>query len=367
MSLFGANNQQQTQTGLFSGSSNSIFGSSNNNPNTNNKGLFGNLFTNTSNQNTNNQQTNDKQTPSLFSNNPIGTNGLFGFNNNNNNQTTTNNNNTNDKGLFSGINPNNSNNIFGNFQNNKTSNDNNNKPIIPSSGSLFGTLTNNTQSVQNSQANNNEQKNKKDETFSIFSNNLTNIQEKPKENNNTTITNDQNKPNLFSNISKDQPSLGFKPPEGKSIFGIPKEEKKSEISTNAINTQSQAQGEIQKKEKEEANKSNAPLFGNNINNKTGIQTGNLFGNIDNKKDQAQNKNNISIPNSNQSQPANIFNKNNNNNANANQNAQNQQANQQANIQSNDNKNYLNIKIPEKPFEISFGNSKELEEYEKNHK
>ena len=367
MSLFGANNQQQTQTGLFSGSSNSIFGSSNNNPNTNNKGLFGNLFTNTSNQNTNNQQTNDKQTPSpsLFSNNPIGTNGLFGFNNNNNNQTTTNNNNTNDKGLFSGINPNNSNNIFGNFQNNKTSNDNNNKPIIPSSGSLFGTLTNNTQSVQNSQANNNEQKNKKDETFSIFSNNLTNIQEKPKENNNTTITNDQNKPNLFSNISKDQPSLGFKPPEGKSIFGIPKEEKKSEISTNAINTQSQAQGEVQKKEKEEANKSNAPLFGNNINNKTGIPTVSLFGNTDNKKDQAQNKNNISIPNSNQSQPANIFNKNNNNNANANQNAQNQQANQQANIQSNDNKNYLNIKIPEKPFEISFGNSKELEEYEKN--
>ena len=167
MSLFRANIQQQTQPtggGLFSGSSNSIFGSSNNNPNTNNKGLFGNLFTNTSNQNTNNQQTNDKQTPSLFSNNPIGTNGLFGFNNNNNNQTTTNNNNTNDKGLFSGINPNNSNNIFGNFQNNKTSNDNNNKPIIPSSSSLFGTLTNNTQSVQNSQANN-EQKNKKDENF----------------------------------------------------------------------------------------------------------------------------------------------------------------------------------------------------------
>ena len=104
MSLFGANIQQQTQTGLFSGSSNSIFGSSNNNPNTNNKGLFGNILTNTGSQNTNNQQTNDKQTPSLFSNNPIGTNGLFGFNNNNN-QTTTNNNNTNDKGLFSGINP----------------------------------------------------------------------------------------------------------------------------------------------------------------------------------------------------------------------------------------------------------------------
>jgi len=375
MSLFRDNIQQQTQStggGLFSGGSNSIFGTSNNKSNTNNKGLFGNLLTNTGSQNTNNQQTNDKQTPSLFSNTSIGNNGLFGFNNNNN-QTGTNNNNTNDKGLFSGLNSNNTNNIFGNFQNNKTSNDNNNKSIIPSSVSLFGTQTNNTQSVQNSQANN-EQKNKKDETFSIFGNNLANIQEKPKENNNTTITNDQNKPNLFSNISKDQPSLGFKPPEGKSIFGIPKEEKKSENNTNAINTQSQAQGEVQKKEKEEANKSNAPLFGNNINNQSGIPTVSLFGNTDNKKDQSQNKNTISIPNSNPSQQANIFNKNNNNNANINQNAQNQnninnnnnqQANQQANIKSNDNKNYLNIKIPEKPFEISFGNSKELEEYEKN--
>ena len=363
--MFGNNTQSQSQPAggsLFSGTNNNLLGANNSNSNSNNKGLFGDLLSNNNNQNTNNQQTNENKNQTLFSNTSNGNNTLFGANNNQGNSNT---NDTNNKGLFSAFSSNNSNNLFGNFQNNKSGNDNN-KSIFPSGTALFGTQTNNTQSVQNSQANK-EQKDKKDEGFSLFGNNFGNTQEKPKENNLTINTNDQNKPNLFSNTSKEQPAF---------LFGAPKEEKKSEIKTNELNTQvktqTQTQSQIQiQKDNNENNKPTNSLFGNNINNQSGAKTGNLFGNNDIKKDeQKQNKNTISIPNQNPNQPSSIFNNNvNNNNANANQNAQNQNNvnnnNQQANIKSNENKNYLNLKIPEKPFEFSFGNSKELEDYEKN--
>jgi len=118
------------------------------------------------------------------------------------------------------------------------------------------------------------------------------------------------------------------------------------------------------KKKKTEDKSSTSLFGNNINNNNNQPgTGNnnsLFSNlINNKKEQKQEDNNnqglnLNIPNNN-----NILN----------QNAPNQNQNQpkkenEINNINNINNN-MNIKIPEKPFDVSLSNAKELEEFEKN--
>ena len=316
----------------------SLFGNNannNKNPNTQGQGLFGNnLFGN------NNPSSSENKGPSLFGNNSNGNNSLFGANKSN--PAT----NSISGGLFSNSNA--AKPAFGNFQNNN-GNDSN-KPKESNTSFLFGTQNNNTntQSVQNTQA----EKNK--ESFSLFDpgNKISSqTQEKPKENN---TNENQNKPSLFSNtqtqsgINKPTGGLGLSP------FGAPKEqeEKKKEINNN--NPLNQTQSQNQKKENDD-NKPKNNLFGNNINNQSGITTGNLFGNAGNKTE--QNK----IENPKPSQVSNSI----NNTSNINQNAQNQSNINNPQINNKGGKNYLNLKIPEKPFDFSFCNSKELEEYEKN--
>ena len=343
-SLFNFNNQQNQQQNPISGS---LFPNSNTNSSTlfgakpdNNKqtGLFGNL---NATNNTNNNQTTSDNKGILFGNLQSGGNNntLFGTQNKDNNK--------NIGSLFgtSNSNLNAPNPIFGNFQNSNTNNTDKTKSNIFIG---FG-AQNNTQSVQNTQGNN-EQK-KDTNAFSIFNNNnQSNTQEKPKDNN----LNEQNKQSsLFPNTQPGINKLG----EGNSIFGV-KEEKKEETNNNNI-TQNQ------KKEKEEPKQQNA-LFGNNINIQTG--TGNLFGNSSNKE-KTENKNPLGNININSNQATNsLINTNNNVNQNQNQNDQNQNNPNNNDSQINkvrQNQNNLNIKIPEKPFEFNFGNSKELEEYEKN--
>ena len=346
---FDSNNQKQGQSsgggGIFSGintNSNSLFGNNNNNTNTNTKGLFGNILNN--NPNTNNSSSNESKAPPLFGNIPNSNNNLLFGNKQNSNTNTSNNN------LFGNLNSNAPKPALGIFQNNNIND--NNKPK-ESTGFMFGAPSNitNTQSVQNTQA----EKKKEENNFSLFSgpNINTQTQEKPKEN---------DKPELFSNITNTttaQSQVGInKPAGGLSLFGAPKEETKKENTNNPVN---QTQSQTQKKENDENNKLKNTLFGNNINIQSTNAAGNLFGNSDNKNEQKQTQKTNTNPIQNQaSNPIN-----NNTNVNNNKNAQNQNNNNpQVNVK-NDNINKLNIKIPEKPFDLSFCNSKELEEYEKN--
>ena len=349
---FNFNIPQQSQSsgggGLFSGNiNNSLFGNNNNNTNSNSKGIFGDILN--KNTNTNNISSNDNKAPSLFGNISSSNNNgpLFG-----NKQSS--NTNTNNTSLFGNLNSNAPKPAFGIFQNNNTND--NNKPK-ESTSVLFGqgNITN-TQSVQNTQV----EKKKEENTFSLFNTNNINsqTQEKPKE---------DNKPNLFSNMtntSNTQTQSGINKPIGSlSLFGAPKEEtKKESIITNNNNplNQVQTQSQTQKKENDELNKPKNILFGNNINTQSTSATGNLFGNLGNKNEQnkTQKINSNPIPN----QASNSVN---NTNININQNAQNQNNNNPQIKDKIGNINKLNLKIPEKPFDLSFCNSKELEEYEKN--
>ena len=353
--LFGANNtqNQSSTTGSLFGNINtnaaggSLFG--NKTDNNKQESLFGNMFGNSTLNNTNNQTTTDKS-PSLFGNNKDTNKNLFGANNtaNTNTQSNTNNN------LFGNINNSVPGKIgFGIFQNNSTSNNENQKGP---NNSLFN------QSVQNSQAQN-TQGNFGGNAFSLLNQNNTNTQEKPKEKNDN-----QNKPNVFLNAQAGNNNNLSVP----STFGVPQQEKKPEIKlTNdqpQSQTQNQNQNQTQDKPKEES-KPQSTLFGNNINNQPGLGSGNLFGNNNSKDNETQNKKPEINLNPNQSTNP-LGNINTGINAVPNQNPQNQNNNINPNPNPNQvdntaNKNGLNIKIPEKPFEFSFSNSKELEEYEKN--
>ena len=357
---FNSNTQQQGQSsgggGIFSSLSNtnntsSLFGNNINdkNPNSQGQGLFGNI-SNNNNSNTNNTSSSENKGPSLFGNSSNGNNTLFGAPKANNSSS---------GGLFGNLGSNAPNSAFGNFQNSNTNDSNKPKE---SNTFLFGAQNNNTntQSVQNSQA----EKNKEGNPFSLFNptNNISpKTQEKPKEN---KAIDNQTKPGLFSNtISNTQTQSGINKPAGGlglGLFGAPKEqeEKKKEITINTNNPLNQTQSQNQKKEDKKKN----VLFGNNINNQSGITTGGLFGNTGNKNEQKK------IENPNPSQVLNSINNTSNTNANnnVNQNAQNQSnINNNPQINNKEKKNYLNLKIPEKPFDFSFCNSKELEEYEKN--
>ena len=357
MSLFGYNQTQTQNTGnsLFSNqntnnNTNSLFG----NNNTNQKGLFGNninqnkneggLLGNILNNNNTNNINNNKD--GLFGNTQANNNSLFGANNN---ITNTTNNNTNT--LFGAPNTSNSNTgtntLLGNFQNNNNSNKND------STSPLFGTKI--TQTTTQNNQNPNELKKQESNPFSLF--NQTKSPEKPKENN--TSTNNQNQPGqlgLFQNTS--------------SLFGAPKPEEKKTNENNIVNTQAQTQSqtqnqnkEIEEKKKKEENKSQNTLFGNNINKQAETGKNNLFGDIGNKNEQKQNINinDKQNPISNVPNNLNI----NQNNLNQNQiNINNQQKNEIKINEINVNKNQY-LKIPEKPFDLSLSNSKELEDYEKN--
>ena len=364
--LFG-NNQTQTQnTGnsLFTNQNtnnktNSLFGNINTNPN---QGLFGNNINNNDNQSKtggglfgnilNNNPTNntkDNNKGGLFGNIQTNNNNLFGANNTASN-TTNNNPNT----LFGAPNTSNSNAggnpIFGNFQNNN----NNNKNDAPSP--IFGTNITQTTTIPNNQ-NPNEPKKQEPNSFSLFT--QTKSPEKPKENN--TSTNNQNKPgqpSLFQNPQPGQTGGGnlFGNP---SLFGAPKQEEKKTNVTNVINTQAQTQSQTQsqnkeneEKKKQEGNISQNNLFGNNINKQAEPAKNNLFGAVAEKSEQKQS---LNVPNN-----SNI----NQNNQNPNQiNINNQQKNEIKVNEINVNKN-LYLKIPEKPFDLSLSNSKELEDFEK---
>ena len=359
MSLFGYNQTQTQNTGnsLFSNqntnnNTNSLFG----NNNTNQKGLFGNninqnkneggLLGNILNNNNTNNINNNKD--GLFGNTQANNNSLFGANNNTTNTT---NNNTNT--LFGAPNTSNSNTgtntLFGNFQNNNNNDSNKNDSTSP----LFGTKI--TQTTTQNNQNPNELKKQESNPFSLF--NQTKSPEKPKENN--TSTNNQNQPGqlgLFQNTS--------------SLFGAPKPEEKKTNENNIVNTQAQTQSqtqnqnkEIEEKKKNEENKSQNTLFGNNINKQAETGKNNLFGDIVNKNEQKQNINIIDKQNPISNVPNNL--NINQNNLNQNQiNINNQQKNEIKINEINVNKNQY-LKIPEKPFDLSLSNSKELEDYEKN--
>ena len=368
MSLFGNTNQTQSQPGggLFSNINNNnnnqqlLFGKPSNQ--TQGAGLFGAIPNNNNNQPNlfgNNKPNNNTNPPSntggLFGNNQPTTGvGLFGKNTNStstNNQSpifgTQGNNNPN-----SGTNP-----LSGDFQNNnQKTNANPPSNILNLNAPLFGAQNTNTQKATNIDLN----KNKNSNNFSLFSNNNQPTVEKPITNNTTNQTQTSQQNSLFSNISK-----------GNALFGAPKpEENKSKEVPSLFNNISQTQTQNKEtKEKKAEDKSSNSLFGNNINNNNNNNnnnnqpgTGNnnsLFSNlINNKQEQkpADNNNqgiNLHIPNNN------ILN----------QNAPNQNQNQpkkenEINNINNINNN-MNIKIPEKPFDVSLSNAKELEEFEKN--
>ena len=343
MSLFGNNNQTQNQQG---------------------GGLFGNTNTN-----------NNNQSP-LFGNNskqPQGP-GLFGAILNNNNQSNLfgnnkPNNNTNPPsntgGLFGNNQPSTGAGLFGNSTNAKSTNNQasmfgtqGNNNTNSGTNPLSGIFQNNTQKVTNVELT----KNKSDNNFSLFNNSNNNQSkvEKPIINNTTNQTQTSQQNSLFSNNQT-----------GNALFGAPKPgENKSKEVPNLFNNNSQTQTQIQTQnketqEKKAEDKSSTSLFGNNINNNNNQPgTGNnnsLFSNlINNKKEQKQEDNN--------NQGLNLNIPNNNNNI-LNQNAPNQNQNQpkkenEINNINNINNN-MNIKIPEKPFDVSLSNAKELEEFEKN--
>ena len=366
--MFRFNNQTNPpnqQGGLFSNMTNtnntnttsSLFGNTTNQPQ--GKGLFGNntnnnqpnLFGNNSNTNNTNNPT------SLFGNNQSNTGNLFG--NTSNSNTTTNNNQKFNFGAPATNNPNTGTSpLSGIFQNNNT-NTSTNPPTnnINSNQSLFGQQN----TLQNA-PNIDQTKNKTDNTFSLFSNDNQKTLEKPLTNdtNNQSQTKPQN--SLFSNIQS-----------GNSLFGAPKqEEKKSNETTNIFNnkptqvqpqTQTQTQTQTQNKEIQEKKAEEKPsnsLFGTNINNQSGAgNNNNLFGNILNNKPEEKKVDNnntaLNAPNTN------------NININLNQNVpkQNQPKKENSNNEINNINNNMNIKIPEKPFDVSLSNAKELEEFEKN--
>ena len=384
MSLFGNNNNQSNAGGLFGNNNTSSTG-----------GLFGNI-TSTSN------------TPTLFGkpNNQPQTQGLFGTNNNSNGQNKNNqsslfgnnisNNNTtnttsNAGGSLFGNLGNNTGNIFGNLNNNNTNNTNNQQ------GSLFGAPTTNTNSSTDNKTsfglfqNNNTgantttqtsnlnapifaqqntttqstqpaptlglQNNKSDNNFSLFSNDNQKALGKPATNDNNTQSQAKPQNSLFSNITS-----------GTSLFGAPKPEEKKQNETNNLfnNTNTQAQNQTQpqtqNKESEEKKIETKPqnaLFGANINSQAGTGSNSLFSNIaNNKPEEKKNENN----NNNNNQGLNATNI-----LNQNQNPlnQNQPKKENKDELNNLNNNDLNIKIPEKPFDVSLSNAKELEEFEKN--
>ena len=338
MSIFGNNNQTQNQQG---------------------GGLFGNTNTN-----------NNNQSP-LFGNNskqPQGP-GLFGAIPNNNNQSNLfgnnkPNNNTNPPsntgGLFGNNQPSTGAGLFGNSTN--ATSTNNQASMFGTQGNnntnsgknpLSGIFQNNTQKTNTNQQSNNN--------FSLFNNSNNNQSkvEKPIINNTTNQTQTSQQNSLFSNNQT-----------GNSLFGAPKPgENKSKEVPNLFNNNSKTQTQIQTQnketqEKKAEDKSSTSLFGNNINNNNNQPgTGNnnsLFSNlINNKKEQKQEDNNnqglnLNIPNNN-----NILNQ---NAPNQNQNLP-KKENEINNI--NNINNNMNIKIPEKPFDVSLSNAKELEEFEKN--
>ena len=385
MSLFG-NNNQSNAGGLFGNNNTSSTG-----------GLFGNITSTSNTPTLFGKPNNQPQTQGLFgtNNNSNGQNknnqsSLFGNNISNNNNTTTNTTSNAGGSLFGNL-GNNTGNIFGNLNNNNTNNTNNQQ------GGLFGAPTTNTNSSTDNKTsfglfqNNNTgantttqtsnlnapifgqqntttqstqpaptlglQNNKSDNNFSLFSNDNQKALGKPATNDNNTQSQAKPQNSLFSNITS-----------GTSLFGAPKPEEKKQNETNNLfnNTNTQAQNQTQpqtqNKESEEKKIETKPqnaLFGANINSQAGTGSNSLFSNIaNNKPEEKKNENN----NNNNNQGLNATNI-----LNQNQNPlnQNQPKKENKDELNNLNNNDLNIKIPEKPFDVSLSNAKELEEFEKN--
>ena len=386
MSLFGNNNNQSNAGGLFGNNNTSSTG-----------GLFGNITSTSNTPTLFGKPNNQPQTQGLFgtNNNSNGQNknnqsSLFGNNISNNNNTTTNTTSNAGGSLFGNL-GNNTGNIFGNLNNNNTNNTNNQQ------GGLFGAPTTNTNSSTDNKTsfglfqNNNTgantttqtsnlnapifgqqntttqstqpaptlglQNNKSDNNFSLFSNDNQKALGKPATNDNNTQSQAKPQNSLFSNITS-----------GTSLFGAPKPEEKKQNETNNLfnNTNTQAQNQTQpqtqNKESEEKKIETKPqnaLFGANINSQAGTGSNSLFSNIaNNKPEEKKNENN----NNNNNQGLNATNI-----LNQNQNPlnQNQPKKENKDELNNLNNNDLNIKIPEKPFDVSLSNAKELEEFEKN--
>ena len=386
MSLFGNNNNQSNAGGLFGNNNTSSTG-----------GLFGNITSTSNTQALFGKPNNQPQTQGLFgtNNNSNGQNknnqsSLFGNNISNNNNTTTNTTSNAGGSLFGNL-GNNTGNIFGNLNNNNTNNTNNQQ------GGLFGAPTTNTNSSTDNKTsfglfqNNNTgantttqtsnlnapifaqqntttqstqpaptlglQNNKSDNNFSLFSNDNQKALGKPATNDNNTQSQAKPQNSLFSNITS-----------GTSLFGAPKPEEKKQNETNNLfnNTNTQAQNQTQpqtqNKESEEKKIETKPqnaLFGANINSQAGTGSNSIFSNIaNNKPEEKKNENN----NNNNNQGLNATNI-----LNQNQNPlnQNQPKKENKDELNNLNNNDLNIKIPEKPFDVSLSNAKELEEFEKN--
>ena len=384
MSLFGNNNNQSNAGGLFGNNNTSSTG-----------GLLGNITSTSNTQTLFGKPNNQPQTQGLFgtNNNSNGQNknnqsSLFGNNISNNNTTNTT---SNAGGSLFGNLGNNTGNIFGNLNNNNTNTTNNQQ------GGLFGAPTTNTNSSTDNKTsfglfqNNNTgantttqtsnlnapifgqqntttqstqpaptlglQNNKSDNNFSLFSNDNQKALGKPATNDNNTQSQAKPQNSLFSNITS-----------GTSLFGAPKPEEKKQNETNNLfnNTNTQAQNQTQpqtqNKESEEKKIETKPqnaLFGANINSQAGTGSNSLFSNIaNNKPEEKKNENN----NNNNNQGLNATNI-----LNQNQNPlnQNQPKKENKDELNNLNNNDLNIKIPEKPFDVSLSNAKELEEFEKN--
>ena len=353
--LFGKpNNQPQTQ-GLF-GTNNNSNGQNKNNQSS----LFGNNISNNNNTTTN---TTSNAGGSLFGNLGNNTGNIFG-NLNNNNTNNTNNTNNQQGGLFGAPTTNTNSSTdnktsFGLFQNNNTG-ANTTTQTSNSNSPIFGQQNTTTQSTQPAPTLG-LQNNKSDNNFSLFSNDNQKALGKPATNDNNTQSQAKPQNSLFSNITS-----------GTSLFGAPKPEEKKQNETNNLfnNTNTQAQNQTQpqtqNKESEEKKIETKPqnaLFGANINSQAGTGSNSLFSNIaNNKPEEKKNENNNNNNNNQGLNATNILNQNQNP---LNQNQPKKENKDELNNLNNLNNNDLNIKIPEKPFDVSLSNAKELEEFEKN--
>ena len=344
--------------GLFSNIStsnaggNSLFSGISNN---NTQSLFGqkpNINTNTA-TNVNNALTNDGKSNSLLGNNLFGN---IGSNVNNSNT----NSNTNSNKLFS----NNTNAPpanFGNFQNNSNTNTNNDKPKEQTSSIFPSFNAPNTLPKPENKGNIFETgfgiKKEENTQQSLFKNTQGNM-----------FTNNSNQTQSQNNANDKKPALGmFNAPltqdkknenNNQSLFGLTQKKE------NENNPQTQTQTQTQSQKQPQI------LFGNNIDNKSQQVTNSLFSQKSKvNPSQEQNKPalNINPINQNQNKEEIINTSVQNNNQNNNNNI-NQQNPPKENEAQNPNINDINnpyIKVPDKPFELSLSNSKELEEFEKN--
>lgn len=370
MSLFGnISTQQQTQGtsgGLFSGINTNITGGGlfSNIQNKNNDNNTSSLFVNT-----NKPSSNDNNKP-LFGN-PSSGNSLFGAKVTTTNPTNNNPSNSLFGNISSTTNNQTSSGLFGNFQNNNNNPTNNTNPInAQPSGGLFGNQKPLFGASQTQGQEIKKEENTQKQGGGLFSNTQSIGGGGLFQNTNTSATpqtqQQKNNPleikpsgSIFgapapASLPKVENSLALNNNPAQISFGQnPKKENESKPQTQVQNTQTQS------KEQSKTQTQTQTLFGTNINTQQ-KSNANLFSNANPLSKPKEDNNNDKKPSLNLNiNPSNVQNQ-----PQLNNNQQKPKENPETNV-DNISSNNLYIKVPEKPFEISLSNSKELEEYEKN--